>query len=97
MGIGTRAEAKTIGMSRQANVHRQYPQLAQQLQDARLGGGGKGDDQHVDAGETGELKQFRESAELRIAGDHDRSSAAATVVENARSEERRVGKEGGRA
>ena len=75
IGIGARPELQRARMRRQADVDRQHPQLLQQLQHARLGRDRQRHDQHVDAGDAGEFDQFRDGAELGVAGDDAAASA----------------------
>ena len=82
-GIGARAKLQRVGMRRQPDIDRQHPQLLQQLQHAHFGGQRQRHDQHVDAGDAGELDQFGNGAELGIAGNDRRRALVAAIVEDA--------------
>ena len=82
-GIGARAELQRVRMRGKPDVDGQHPELLQERQDTRLGGQRQRDDQHVDARDAGEFDEFRDGAELRIAGDQRRRALVVAVVEDA--------------
>ena len=83
IGIGARPKPQLIAVRRQSDVDGKHPELLQERQHARFGRQRQRDDQHVDAGDAGELDQFRDIAEFRIAGDDRRRALVVAVVEDA--------------
>ena len=83
VGIGTWAELQLVRVRREADVDRQHPQLLEHLQDARFRRYWQREDHKVDAGESGELDEVIDSAELGLAGTQDRRAVFAAVIEQA--------------
>ena len=83
IGIGAGTEAQLVGMGRQANVDRQYPQFLQHFENARLRRNRQCEQHEVDAGAAGEFNDIVDLAELRTSGAGFKRAVVVAIVEHA--------------
>ena len=83
MRVGVAGEAQ-LGCARgDLHLGRQHRQQARQLHEAALGGDRQRDDYDVEPGLAGELDEFAQAAETRIAGDDAVDAIVSAVIEDA--------------
>ncbi len=78
-----RPEMQLVHMRREPDVDRQHPQLAQHLQNARLGGDRQREDDQIDACAAAEGDEIVHRPELGKTGDDGRGACVRPIVENA--------------